>query len=133
MKNINMYFFNSISWPFKILQIVFSSFLNPPLIPSLFFYVIASNIMSFLSDPSRLLSRRCTLSGSSLENSSQRLPTFAQLLPAVPRLALLGQALSSLVSVVCDLSGGPLDDLLQLGLQTLHDGFDGVGDLLQLG
>lgn len=59
--------------------------------------------------------------------------TFAQLLPAVPRLALLGQALSSLVSVVCDLSGGPLDDLLQLGLQTLHDGLDGVGDLLQLG
>lgn len=64
-------------------------------------------------------------------NSSQRLPT--QLLPAVPRLALLGQVLSSLVSVVCDLSGGPLDDLLQLGLQTLHDGLDGVGDLLQLG
>lgn len=87
----------------------------------------------FLSDASRLPSRRCTLSGSSLENSSQRLPTFAQLLPALPRLALLGQALSSLVSVVCDLSGGPLDDLLQLGLQTLHDGLDGVGDLLQLG
>ena len=31
------------------------------------------------------------------------------------------------------LGGGPLDDLLQLGLQPLHDGLDGLRDLLQLG
>lgn len=47
----------------------------------------------------------------------------------LPGLVVLGQALSSLVGVISDLSGGPFKDLLELWLQSLHDGVNGLGDL----
>lgn len=58
--------------------------------------------------------------------------SLSSLSHALPWLALLGQVFSSLVSMVCYLSGGPLDDLFQLRFQTLHYGFNGLWDFLQL-
>lgn len=51
----------------------------------------------------------------------------------VPGLALLSHRLPSLISVVCYLSGGPLDDLFQLWFQALHYSLDGLGDFFQFG
>ena len=51
----------------------------------------------------------------------------------VPWLALLGQVFAPLVSMVRYLSCGPLDNLLQLGLQPLHYGFNGLWKFLQFG
>lgn len=53
--------------------------------------------------------------------------------PYWPGLVVLGQCLSALVGVVGDLRGGPLEDLLELGLQALHDGLHRLRNLLQLG
>lgn len=51
----------------------------------------------------------------------------------VPWLALLSQVFTPLVSMVCYLGCGPLDDLFQLRLQPLHYGFNGLWKFLQFG
>lgn len=66
-------------------------------------------------------------------NSLPRLMPAYVRFTVLPWLVVLCQALSSLVGVVCDLGGGSFKDLLEFWLQALHDGVNGLWDLLEFG